>query len=396
MRFLKGSKLFNGKKFLPENTVLVLENNGVLKDIISDSETDILNIEKLNGIITPGFINAHCHLELSHLKSVIPTKTGIAEFAKQIIINRNKISKEEISEHQQQANKQMWEAGIVAVGDICNTNDSFKIKEQSTIFYHSFIELLGLNPINAQTNFNKGLDLLNELKYNGLIGSLAPHAPYSTSNKLIHLISEFNSQNTNVNTIHNQESEEETKFFIGEKNEFEKLYAFLNIDITWFKAPNTSSFKNFYPSLKNHNTILVHNTVTKKDDIEETNNSTTFWCFCPNANLYIENKLPRFELFSELKNTICIGTDSLASNTQLDLILEANLLLKNSAVFNLETILKCITKNGAKALSIQDKFGSFILGKNTGFNLIEDASPDSYRDSSATKNNQLKFIKKIA
>ncbi len=384
MRFLKADKLFNGDKFLLENTVLVLENNGVIKDIIKDNETDVLNIETLNGIITPGFINAHCHLELSHLKNLIPKHTGLPEFAKQLIINRNKITKEEITEHQQQANKQMWEAGIVAVGDICNTNDSYKIKEQSKIYYHSFIELLGLNPINAQTNFNKGLDLLNDLKNNGLIGSLAPHAPYSSSNELIKLISEFNLQNTNVSAIHNQESEEETKFFIGEKNDFEKLYAFLNLDISWFKAPYTSSLKHYYSFIKNQQTILVHNTVTKKEDIEETNISNVFWCFCPNANLFIENKLPNFKLFSELKNTICIGTDSLASNMQLDLISEINIILKQSEVFNLETVLQFITKNGAKALSIQDKLGGFIIGKNAGLNLI------------SFTNNQLKFIKKIA
>ncbi len=384
MRFLKADKLFNGDKFLLENTVLVLENNGVIKDLIKDNETDVLNIETLNGIITPGFINAHCHLELSHLKNLIPKHTGLPEFAKQLIINRNKITKEEITEHQQQANKQMWEAGIVAVGDICNTNDSYKIKEQSKIYYHSFIELLGLNPINAQTNFNKGLDLLNDLKNNGLIGSLAPHAPYSSSNELIKLISEFNLQNTNVSAIHNQESEEETKFFIGEKNDFEKLYAFLNLDISWFKAPYTSSLKHYYSFIKNQQTILVHNTVTKKEDIEETNISNVFWCFCPNANLYIENKLPNFKLFSELKNTICIGTDSLASNMQLDLISEINIILKQSEVFNLETVLQFITKNGAKALSIQDKLGGFIIGKNAGLNLI------------SFTNNQLKFIKKIA
>lgn len=384
MQFLSADKLFNGEEFLSEASVLVLENNGVLKDIIARSETDELNIKKLEGIITPGFVNAHCHLELSHLKSIIPTHTGLVEFAKQIIINRNRASKEEILEHQLEADKQMLNNGIVAVGDICNTTDSFKIKEQSSIYYHSFIELLGLNPLNAQTNFEKGLHLLKALESLGLRGSLAPHAPYSTSSDLIEKIADYNLSKNKIGTIHNQESEEETKFFQGRKNDFEKLYEFLKMDISWFKAPETSSLKHYYSCLKNQQTILVHNTFTNIEDIESANSGNSFWCFCPNANLYIENKLPNFEFFSELQNSICLGTDSLASNWQLDLIAEANALLSHSNNFNLQAVLKFMTANGAKALAIDTNFGSFIKGKNAGLNLISHS------------NNQFKFIKKIA
>ncbi|MDX2173529.1 MAG: amidohydrolase family protein [Bacteroidota bacterium] len=391
MRFLKADNLFNGDQFLPQTTVLVLENNGTLRDIISESETDSLNIEKLEGVITPGFVNVHCHLELSHLKSVIPTHTGLVEFAKQIIIRRHKASKDEIIEHQLIADKSMKELGIVAVGDICNTIDSFKVKEQSSIYYHNFIELLGLNPSNAETNFEKGLLLLEELEKLGLHGSLAPHAPYSTSIDLISKIADYNILKNKTGTIHNQESEEETKFFSGEQSDFEKLFDFLNLDISWFRAPKTSSLKNYFASLKNQKTILVHNTVSKKEDIQLANNSTVFWCFCPNANLYIENKLPNYEFFKELQNYICIGTDSLASNWKLDLISEVNVLLNNSTEYNLQAVLKFITKNGAKALAIDSNFGSFIKGKNAGLNLLEVASTVSGKSK-----NKLKFIKKIA
>jgi cytosine/adenosine deaminase-related metal-dependent hydrolase len=383
MRFLKADNLFNGEEFLPETTVLVLNDNGVLMDIISETETDNLNIESFRGIITPGFVNAHCHLELSHLKSKIPTHTGIVEFAKQIINSRNKISNEELHEYMLASDIYMKDNGIVAVGDISNTTNSFKVKEQSSIYYHTFIELIGLNPLHALTNFEKGLETLTVLNGLGLPGSLAPHAPYSTSLDLIIKIANYNLSNNSVTTLHNQESAEETKFFMGETSNFKKLYEFLNIDISWFIAPKISSLKHCYSALKNQQSILVHNTFTKKYDIDTAINKNVVWCFCPNANLYIENKLPDFKLFSELKNSICLGTDSLASNTKLDMLFEANVLLNHSAEFNLQTVLKFITKNAAKALAIDANFGSFIKGKNTGLNLV------------SVSNHQLKFIKKI-
>ena len=72
MRFLKANKIFNGKTYLPVDRILVLNNQNSLEAVISESETDKSNIEQLEGIISPGFINAHCHLELSHLKNKIP------------------------------------------------------------------------------------------------------------------------------------------------------------------------------------------------------------------------------------------------------------------------------------------------------------------------------------
>nr|MBP9069091.1 amidohydrolase family protein [Bacteroidia bacterium] len=107
--------------------------------------------------------------------------------------------------------------------------------------------------------------------------------------------------------------------------------------------------------------------------------TNVFWCLCPSANLYIEDTLPNYDHL--LKNTqqICFGTDSLASNSDLNLIKEAAIFYSKTG--ELELSLKGLTFNGAKALGLDDKFGSFIKGKNTGLNLI------------TTNNKDLKLIK---
>ncbi len=384
MRFLKANNLFDGKNFLSADSVLVLDEQTILTDIISENAVDKNAVEFYEGIITPGFINTHCHLELSHLKHKIPQHTGLAKFAQHIISTRATYSKEEILEHISQANLEMWNNGIVAVGDISNTNDSFKEKTNSNVFYHTFIELIGLNPKHSLEIFEKGLALLTDLKKLNLHGSLAPHAPYSTSTELIKLIANYNAQNNTSFSIHNQESMEETKFFAGEKNEFENLYSFLNIDLSWFDAPKTSSLNAYLSTLSNRNSILVHNTFTTKQDLELTKLKPIFWCFCPGANRYIENTLPDFTLFSDYKSVVCFGTDSLASNQQLDLLVEANIILKSTTNYSLEDILRALTHNGADALGISSNFGSLKIGKNTGLNLI------------SNKNAQLQFIKKLA
>jgi len=383
MRFLQADQIFNGKEFLNPETVLVLDPQGVLKDLVSAQHIDSLKIEKFDGIFTPGFVNAHCHLELSHLHGLLPQHTGLPEFAKQVIIKRNVVSKEEISEHSKAADKDMWLNGIVAVGDISNQTDSFFAKTSSNIFYHTFIELIGLNPAMAENVFVKGLTLMHALKEFDLKGSFAAHAPYSSSKLLIEKIVDYNLKQNLSLSIHNQESPEENKMMMGRKNDFELLYQFLNLDISWFKPPLSTSLAFYAEALGQCRSILVHNRVSNKDDLARVADQNIFWCFCPNANLYIENSLPEFEIFQALKNNVCLGTDSLASNQTLDLVNEANTILKNTSTFSPEELIRAMTCNGAAALGILDFYGQLILGKNTGLNLIR------FVDS------QIQFIKKI-
>lgn len=354
---------------LPEGSVLTIEK-GLIENILPAGTIEKNRIRHLNGTVTPGFINAHCHTELSHLKGKIPQKTGLPGFGKQIISIRANQSSEEIKEHLLQADRDMKNEGIVACGDICNTEDSLTIKENSGIYYHSFIELLGLHPNRANDAMKAGKYLLEQFKNSGAKASLAPHAPYSTSLQLISEIAEFNSEFDLPSSIHNQESEEETKFFMGTPSGFHDLYEFLKADISWFKAPKMRSLHWYLHSLKDQQTLLVHNTITNSADIQETQGKNLFWCFCPNANLYIEDRLPDYSLFEIVKDKVCLGTDSLASNTSLSLIAEANVLLKNSA-FTVLDVLKFMTSQGAEALKLNGSFGRIHIGKNGGLNQIE-------------------------
>ena len=384
MRIISANSIFNGINFLSQEMALVIDDFGLLKDIVKKTEIQSSEIEHYDGIIAPGFVNAHCHLELSHLFSQIDPKTGLIEFLKQVIAKRNNFNKKEQEDAAIEADFKMWESGIVAVGDISNIDTTFKTKANSKIYYHTFIELIGLNPLHSETIFEKGLSLLKELENYNLIGSLAAHAPFSSSKLLINKIANYNSSNNLAFSIHNQESEEETKFFAGRPSDINDLFDYLNIDINWFKPPKTSSLLSYLDVIPNKKSLLVHNTFCKEEDIIASKHKFINWCFCPGANLFIENTLPNCDLFLNHNQNWCIGTDSLASNQKLDMCFEASILLSKLPSISIESILKALTYNGAKALGIEDKFGKLIIGKNTGLNLIQHSDT------------QLNFIKKIA
>ena len=144
----QATQIFTGTELLDDQLVLITQKDGTIEAFvgIEDAGDDIQNFE---GIISPGFINAHCHLELSHMKGMIPAKTGLQEFVKQIVGLR-KVEDALIQEAILSAENEMVENGIVAVGDICNTLDTLNTKAKHRLAYYSFVELYDLDPTRAQ------------------------------------------------------------------------------------------------------------------------------------------------------------------------------------------------------------------------------------------------------
>jgi cytosine/adenosine deaminase-related metal-dependent hydrolase len=94
------------------------------------------------------------------------------------------------------------------------------------------------------------------------------------------------------------------------------------------------------------------------------------WCFCPNANLYIEGRLPKINLFIDQGYDIMLGTDSLASNAGLSILSEMQTIQNHFPAINLNHMLTWATLNGAKFLGIDSTIGSITVGKKPGLNLI--------------------------
>lgn len=379
MRFLSANKIFNGYSFLPKDVVLIMSKSGEVLDIKPAFEIDSSKIEKLSGILSPGFINTHCHLELSYLKGKIEVGKGLNNFIKDIEVLK-KVSDEEVFLAIEAADKEMFESGIVAVGDISNNNSTFKFKPLSKIYYHNFIEVFGFDPSKADSSFEKGKSFFNELKtiYEKKhldCCSIVPHAPYSASIKLLKKIDDFAFQNNSILTIHNQENEDENLLFNSKSGKILERLNYFGVDTEGWRATGKNSLESCLTFLPRHLKIqLVHNTFSCQKDIDFATeySKSIFWCFCPNANLYIENRLPDVCLFLKNNCQITLGTDSYASNWSLNIVDEINTILKNFPIINLETVLSWATINGAKYLGIDTTFGSFEKGKKPGLVLLSD------------------------
>lgn len=371
----RAKQLFTGAEMLDENWVLVAQADGTIEAVIpfDTNDTEVVFFE--DGIITPGFINCHCHLELSHLKGVIEEGSGMVDFILQILGKRFSFK-----EHQQDAIKaadsNMEQNGIVAVGDICNTIDTLEVKKHSQLYYHNFIEVSGFSPLIAQERFDQLVKVYHcfEAEFPNQ-NSLVPHAPYSVSEKLFQLVLQFSANK--ILSIHNQECEDENPFFENKSGDFLRLYNILKVDIDFFKPTKKTSLQSVLPYLQENSTILVHNGYITKDDIQKIKHlnsvqETQFWmCFCVLANRYIRNLIPHETLIHHCSNNLVIGTDSLASNHSLSILNELQALQQLYPNVSLEIFLKAATLNGAKALGIDDRMGTFTKNQKPGIMLLK-------------------------
>lgn len=375
-RKFKAGNIFTGFEFLPGNMVLIANNEGKVIDIV-DSIAAGENIEIHEGILSPGFINCHCHLELSHLKGFIPKNTGLVDFVFKVVTERH-FEETAILSAIEMAEEEMIGNGIIAVGDICNNTLTIPQKTKNNLWYFNFIETSGFPPAVAGTRFKRSVDFYNDYAAINNNNAIVPHAPYSVSPELFELINEFN--NNQVLTIHNQETPAENELFEKGAGDFLRMYQKMNIDISFFKPSNKTSLQTFLPYLKKQRSlILVHNVHTSEKDIEFANSllpvadSRLSYCLCPNANLYISNTLPPINLFTSYGCNIVLGTDSLASNDQLSILEEIKTINKYFPKIELSKMLQWATINGAKALGCDDIFGSFEKDKKPGIVLINEA-----------------------
>ncbi|MFD2148167.1 amidohydrolase family protein [Mucilaginibacter antarcticus] len=333
---------------------------------------------RLDGIICPGFVNTHCHLELSHLQGKITEGEGLINFIKNIQLIRNS-DPEEVEAAAIKADSDMYESGIVAVGDISNSNATIALKAKSKIYYHTFVETFGFTPEKAESVFENALALAEQFKSQPC--SVTPHAPYSVSKELLKLIKKYSDDNPykNLISIHNQECEDENKFYRYKLGSFNELYEHFGIDISYFKPQARNSLQSILPLLTNKQGILlVHNTCTNLKDIYfiKRFDRRINWCFCPNANLYIEGSLPKVDLFLDQGFNITLGTDSLASNKKLCILSEMSTLQAKFPALTIERLLKWATLNGATFLGIEKSKGSLEAGKQPGLNLISGLNSD--------------------
>ncbi len=384
-RFSSQYLITNSGPMLKRAVVTTSDDGTILN--IQDTKgalTEAHSIEFHNGIIIPGFVNCHCHLELSHMKGAISPGTGLGTFIEQII-NKRHSTVDRIIDTAYSADNDMYKRGISLCADICNTTESFNIKNKSRIQYINLIEVFGMDPDKASHCLDEVIRISINAKEMNLPFSLVPHSLYSMSLSLLRLLRKQSLQNK-VTSLHFMETSGESAFLGNKTGPLMTSYMRTGLIPTRLETAGNHADAILTEITPSGNLILVHNTFADRKTIKTVlKRKNLYWCLCPNSNYYIEKTMPPVNLLIEEGCEIVIGTDSLASNSRLDILSELITLQSNFQTVSLEDLVRWATLNGAKALGEEDKFGKIEPGKKPGLLLLDNVDlqnmkllPDSF------------------
>ena len=350
-----------------KDAYVVIDNNEEIVDIVNYNRNskEVAGLEYYSGVLIPGFVNAHCHLELSHLKGKIEEGRGLSHFIKQVQTNR-KESQKTVEKSMQNTLRYLWSRGINGLGDVANSDIGINIKGSSPILTHNFIELFNEDNKSINETVEYGKYIEQEYSTNNQKCSLSPHSTYGTSVELLKQINK-SVDNRQITSLH----------FLESKHEIE---------------PDDNKVIDYLLELSSFDKILlVHNLFLNEKIFKKIKNNMElfnklFWVVSPNSNLYIKSELPQIGDFYKWGMQLCIGTDSFASNHQLSILEEMKIITKYFSEIPFETLLKWSTLNGAKALNMESILGSFSVGKKPGVLLL---SNFDFKKRQLTQNSEI-------
>lgn len=345
------------------------------------------SVEFHNGIIIPGFVNCHCHLELSGIKGMITKGEGLGRFIEQIRNNRRPVDEKSLSSIRS-ADASMFQKGISLCADICNTDDTFDIKKTSRIKYINLLEVFGIDPERAHKRMDEVMNLSAKAWQSGLPYFLTPHSVYSMSRRLMRLLRKTTLDNR-ITSIHFMETKAEKEFIENNSGPLRESYERSGLMPAVSDVCSSHSEAILNEVTSSGNLILVHNTFIDRNTVSTLKKrDNLYWCLCPGSNMYIENTLPPVGLLREESCEIVIGTDSLASNDKLDILNELIILQENYPEIPAEELIKWATLNGAKALGESSVYGKIQEGTRPGLLLLQNVDLQNMRllhESSVTR-----------
>jgi cytosine/adenosine deaminase-related metal-dependent hydrolase len=369
-----------------KRAIITTEDDGTVKDI-EDTAGDLKekhSVEFHNGIIIPGFVNCHCHLELSHMKGAMPQGMGLGDFIEKIRSTRDS-DRDKIIRSAHLADNEMYDEGVSLCADICNTPETFPLKKESGISYINLLEVFGIDPGRASKRIEELLRLAVTASEWNLPYSMVPHSAYSMSLTLLRFLRQKTGQNK-VTSIHFMETSGEKEFLENHSGPLMGSYRRSGLLPDRLETVRNHAEAILTEITPSGNLVLVHNTFVDRDLIRALEKrKNLYWCLCPNSNRYIEKAMPPVDLLIEEGCEIVIGTDSLASNTRLSILDELKTLQINFPSLTLDDLISWATVNGARALGEEDRFGTIEPGKRPGLLLLQNVDllnmkllPDSF------------------
>lgn len=360
-------------EYTDEGTVTAI---GECQDLAS--ETDFRP-----GAIMPGFVNSHCHLELSHLRGKFTKGSGMSGFINQINELRDFTTVENKKAEAARWMDILWKQGVSAMADISNCDDTFALKSRSPLYTRTFLEVFGTEPQDCGSVIDEVRKLSEEAASSGIDAAPTPHACYTMSPELVTAAS-AEGLAAGYLSYHSEESQEEEDLLISGTGALADNYHGRHLSTPPVTGkPSLMYFvdrllKVHEPPFYEH-ILLVHNVCLTQEALDYALGylKNVWWTVCPLSNIFIHNALPPIPLMRKNGLRITVGTDSLSSNDTLDMVKEMFCLQEAFPEVPTGEIVRWASYNGADFLSKTAVLGAIEPGKAPGLVWVKNMDADA-------------------
>ena len=367
-----------------------------------------------DGVIMPGLVNAHLHLELSALKGRLPFNRGFSFWVRELLKQREHIGEKILAKHAAEALKGLVDSGSLFAAEISTlgiTKDIVKNDEFRGIWFKEMLgsmdsfdsevfsgfdggsdgahlyEILGKSEAYLKLRCEAGQGQRPDLPHGSYTGcnhdpghsiyrekinspfqplcfSLAGHAPHTSSPVLLKEIKRLSASKGLVFSIHAAESEDESEFITTAKGPWACFLKERGIDFSSWPIPASTPVEYLFRlGLLDPLTILVHLLNLNKRDLELIADSGAKPVLCPRSNMNLHARLPDIPGFLRMGLKPALGTDSLASCDSLSIFDEMAFVAAHFPDIPPHDIITMATINGASALGMEKTGGSLETGK---------------------------------
>jgi cytosine/adenosine deaminase-related metal-dependent hydrolase len=310
-------------------------------------------------VITPGLVNAHTHLTLTALAGVLPS-LPFAEWLPRLVAA---LKPWEIADHEASGvigAEQCLAAGVTVVGDIAYGAAEVVSASQAGLGGVFYWEVLGIHAPQLG-------DRLTELRYPEtsdtygprVVPGLSPHSPYTSGPQLLQAVRDSALRLGAPVAIHVAESAAEKQLMhegTGPLSGTAARTAF------GFTPPGVSTVSYLNDLGVLDGMTVVHLCELEHGDVELLGASVRGAVVCPRSNRYLHNPPPPIGQLLDAGIAVGIGTDSAASNVDLDLLGELRSVLTAEPRIQHRTLIEMATSRGAEALGVGDRFGALAPG----------------------------------
>ena len=323
------------------------------------------------AVILPALVNAHTHLELSHLRDVVPPAQRFLDWIAGIMAARHRYPDPQAPAILAAARAGIEEArrsGTGLVGDISNTLVTVPLLRDMGMPGRVFHELLGFNvddPAALVRQAREKADSAARAAGTDVRIALAPHAPYSVSPGFFAAIRhDLDAHPGEVSTVHLAESPEEVELIAHGTGGWRDLLSSIGVWADDWNAPGVSPARYLADSgFLDSRVIAVHGVQLVGDDLARLRSLGVTIVSCPRSNRYVGVGDPPLEAFYAMGVKVAFGTDSLASVPDLNLFGDLALARQLAPRVPARSLLESATRCGADALGFGDEFGSIEVGK---------------------------------